>query len=229
MQNKAIILLSGGLDSSLSLLAALKNTQNCLVITFDYQQISAKKEINAARSICRHYKTPLQIVKLPFFNNLGRHPLFNKKAKCPTLDINKLNHKKTTKQTAKSVWVPNRNGIFLNVAAGLAEARSIKSIYVGFNIEEAATFNDNSLAFIKAINLSLTFSTLNRVQIKCPTIKMKKSEILKRLIKNNFPINLLWSCYKNNKRMCGKCESCQRLKRAMLQNNLQTCMNKLFE
>jgi len=156
-----------------------------------------------------------------FFTELTNHPFFNDAIDCPEPDMDKLDDKLTTTETAKAVWVPNRNGIFLNIAAALAESQSINSLYVGFNAEEAVTFPDNSLDYVNSMNQSLSFSTLNKVKITAPTINMVKKEIFKELFNSDFPVKYLWSCYNNYEKMCGKCESCQRLKRAMIHTQTQ--------
>jgi len=66
------------------------------------------------------------------------------------------------------------------------------------------------------------------VKVQCPTIKLNKTQIVKRLIDLDFPLKYLWSCYNNGEKMCSLCESCQRLRRALLHNNLTTSLNELF-
>ncbi|HLD44179.1 MAG TPA: 7-cyano-7-deazaguanine synthase, partial [bacterium] len=129
--------------------------------------------------------------------------------------------KTKTTQSAKAVWVPNRNGIFLNIAAGLAEMIEVDFLYTGFNVEEAGTFPDNTQDFVSALNHCFTFSTLHNVMVQSPPIKMTKTQIVAELVKQNFPFELLWSCYRGGEQMCGLCESCLRLKRALNACGLQ--------
>ncbi|MBF0104616.1 MAG: 7-cyano-7-deazaguanine synthase QueC [Deltaproteobacteria bacterium] len=218
---KSICLLSGGLDSALALLSALETSCVVYALTFDYQHLCAKQEIKAAGLISEHYHLEHRVVSLPFFSSLDHHPFFNKKQQCPTLEVNNLDDPQSTQSSAKAVWVPNRNGVFLSIAAAFAESIDAACIYAGFNAEEAQTFPDNSHAFVTVFNQSLAYSTQNKVKIICPTISLNKTQILKQLIENRFPLELLWSCYNNNNKMCGRCESCARLKRALIKNNMQ--------
>lgn len=225
MTTAAIVLLSGGLDSSLSLVKAREECRIQYGLTFDYGQRSAKREIQAARAICRHYRMDHKTLELTFLDPVSGHPFFDKTKTCPQPRPEELNDRGILTQTARTVWVPNRNGVFLNIAAALAEARGIQRIYVGFNAEEAMTFPDNSADFVTAINRSFAFSTLNQVTVHAPTIGNVKKEILAQLIRSDFPIRHLWSCYNDFETMCGACESCQRLKRAILENKLNDNAN----
>lgn len=227
-KNNSIVLLSGGLDSSLAFCKAIEDSHVLYGLTFDYGQRSADKEALSAKNICAHFNVTHKVIALPFFENLTNHPLFQDQSLCPEIEMNDLDNRKITEKTAKAVWVPNRNGIFINVAASLSETVDVQDVYVGFNAEEAQTFPDNSKDFVHAINASLSFSTLNKVKIVAPTIQMVKKDIFKELISRDFPVRHLWSCYNRLEKMCGKCESCQRLKRAMGNNQKNELTKELF-
>lgn len=226
---KSIVLLSGGLDSALAFLLAKKNSNIQFALTFDYGQKASEKEILSAQKICRHYQVEHKTISLPFFTELTDHPFFNKSLDCPNIKPSQLDDKTVTLKSAETVWVPNRNGIFLNVAAGIAESLKIENLYVGFNTEEATTFPDNSKNYLNSINQSLSFSTLNQVKVLSPTVDLVKKEIFKELLINDFPFSTLWSCYHNHEKMCGRCESCQRFKRAASQNDWSDKMEALFQ
>lgn len=226
---KSIVLLSGGLDSTLAFLIAKKNSVIQFALTFDYGQKASEKEILSAQKICGRYQVEHKVISLPFFTKLTNHPFFNESLDCPGVKSNQLDDKAITLKSAETVWVPNRNGIFLNVAAGIAESLKIPAVYVGFNAEEAATFPDNSKDYLKSINHCLSFSTLSQVKVLSPTVDMVKKEIFKELLKNDFPISYLWSCYHNHEKMCDHCESCQRFKRAAAQNDWSENREALFE
>ncbi len=228
MNPRSIILLSGGLDSTLALVIAKQESDVVLALTFDYGQRSAKQEINAARNIADYFNTTHQVIGFDFFKNFQNNPLLNSNIALPQLKVKELDQKKKTAQSAKAVWIPNRNGVFINMAASIAEASKIDRIYTGFNAEEARTFPDNSPEFIEALNKSLNFSTLNHVTIKAPTVNMQKDEILKELIKYDFPVTMLWSCYDSQDKMCGECESCLRLKRALMQTAIKHHSEEMF-
>jgi 7-cyano-7-deazaguanine synthase len=131
-----------------------------------------------------------------------------------------LSEKLFSEQSAKAVWVPNRNGVFIEVAASLAEAEGHSEITVGFNSEEAGTFPDNSEEYIRAISKALSYSTQNSVRVTSPTASLNKVDIVRHAKREHFPFSLIWSCYENGSKMCGKCESCMRLKRALHANEV---------
>lgn len=217
---KSVLLLSGGLDSTVNLLAAIAESQVVLALTFDYGQRAVAAEIAAAKRITSHFHIPHQVLKLPFFKDFGQSSLTDHSQDVPTGGQVSIDDLKTSQETAKSVWVPNRNGIFLNIAAGFAESLKADWIIPGFNREEAATFPDNSQAFLEASTAALAFSTSNKVQVRCLTTDLNKSEIVRLGVKNGIDWSWIWPCYFSYDKWCGQCESCLRSKRALQQNNI---------
>jgi len=112
------------------------------------------------------------------------------------------------------VWVPNRNGVFINIAASFAEALGCDTIVVGFDAEEAATFPDNSREYVEAANKALSYSTLSGVKIYAPLIDKNKSEIAELGLEIGAPLEWSWSCYRGEAKPCLRCESCLRRARA---------------
>lgn len=215
MTRTALALISGGLDSVGAILAARDAGYRVeLGVTFDYGQRSALREVEAAQRICAILNIPHRSLDLPFFRTLGHTgSLLN--GELPKLSLEELDAPEVTRQSAASVWVPNRNGVFIEIAATLAEGFGWDTILVGFNAEEAVTFPDNTMEYVEAINRALSFSTQDRVQVVAPTGKMQKTEIAQILAERDFPFSLLWSCYEGGDQMCGQCESCRRLERAL--------------
>ena len=121
----------------------------------------------------------------------------------PSLNSDQLDDFQSCKESAKSVWVPNRNGVLLELAAAIAEDQGADSIIVGFNTEEAVTFPDNSAAYLKAMNHALSFSTANQVTVLSPTLELTKKEIIRKALESEFPLEMLWSCYDSRDKMCG--------------------------
>lgn len=222
---KSIILLSGGLDSALSMTVAKNDSDVLCALTFDYGQRAAQNEIAAAKRQSKFFQVPHRVIELPFLNTLKDHPFFNAEKTPPQLKITELDDKIATTESAKAIWVPNRNGVFINVAAALAEAQGATQVYVGFNAEEGATFPDNTTEFVDALNQSFSYSTLNGVCVVAPAVHLKKSEIVASLGHQKFPFELLWSCYESGAKMCGTCESCLRLTRALQDNGLGELKN----
>jgi 7-cyano-7-deazaguanine synthase len=212
---KYVVLLSSGLDSTVNLFAALQKGSVVLALTFDYGQRAAAKEIESAAKLCQKLQIPHRVLELPFFKDFGRSSLVDTSKTLPTGKEVAIDDRKTSERTAKSVWVPNRNGIFLNIAAGFAESLGADAVIPGFNKEEAATFPDNSKDFLLALTGSLDFSTSNHVKIECFTTDMMKTEIVEWGKTLNVDWSLMWPCYQSLEKWCGECESCQRCRRAL--------------
>jgi 7-cyano-7-deazaguanine synthase len=211
---KSIVLLSGGLDSAVSLVQALKETEVFLCLTYDYGQRSAQKERESAAVLASHYNLKHSIVKLDFLKNITTTALVDNNKDIPEPDPDKLDDLTEAKATAGTVWVPNRNGVFINIAAAFAEAYRCEIIVTGFNREEAAAFPDNSAEFVCAANSALNYSTLNNVKLVSYTQLLDKIEIVKLGMAENIPFQHIWSCYRGEDKMCGRCESCRRFQRA---------------
>lgn len=225
--NKAIVLLSGGLDSVVSLASVISDFSNVLALTFDYGQKSFISEKKAAEQIAKFYSIEHKIISLDWLANISTSTL-NTGENVPSIEQASLDDYNISSKTARSVWVPNRNGLFLNIAGCYADAFEYNSIIIGANLEEASTFKDNSKEFITSINQSLKNSTNSNVQVIAPLIDKTKLEIVSMAIELNVPFEYIYSCYLNGNKHCGKCESCQRLKRALEQNNRLDLLNKIF-
>lgn len=224
-KKSSVVLLSAGLDSTVNLYAALAATDVKLAITFNYGQKSAVKEIDRSKKIAKVAGVPHQVVDLLWLKNLGQSSLTQDQGIVPMGKSVSINNKKVSEKSAKTVWVPNRNGIFLNIAAAFAENLQADMIIPGFNAEEAATFPDNSLSFTKAVSKAFYFSTANHVQVQCYTISMSKVEIVELGKHVKAPFELTWPCYLANEKWCGRCESCQRAARAFKNAHVDVLRN----
>lgn len=153
---------------------------------------------------------------MPWLGQAGRSALTDADAPLPLLDVAQLDDAQgAAAASAAKVWIPNRNGVFLNVAAAFAEGLGAGTVHVGFNAEEAATFPDNSAEFLGAANAALRFSTKGAVRVECATIAMDKAQIVRFGLETEAPLDLVWPCYDGGERMCGACESCMRFLRAV--------------
>ncbi len=218
--DKAVVLLSSGLDSSYNLLKATGQFEVALALTFDYGQRAALRECERAAALAAHYKVPHKTISLPWFKDFTKTTLVGG-GRIPTGADIQIDDLKQSLETAKSVWVPNRNGIFLNIAAGFAEGLGAKYIVPGFNLEEAQTFPDNSAAFLKSLDSSFSFSTQNGVRTHCYSAHLNKTQIVKEAVAADLPFDLLWPCYLDGEKWCGSCESCQRFNRALAANGIE--------
>ena len=225
--SKSVILLSGGLDSFVSL-ALTKDEYNVeLALTFDYGQKSVEKEIEASKSICECYKIQHKVIKLDWLKEITQTALVSDK-EIPVTDLTDLLSDDFVENSAASVWVPNRNGAFLNIAAAYADSYDYDYIIFGANKEEGTTFPDNTQEFIDRINAAFEYSTQKKPKAYAPLINLSKNDIVKSAVEHCVPLELTRSCYSTKDNHCGVCESCVRLKRALTANNCEDIIKKLF-
>jgi 7-cyano-7-deazaguanine synthase len=204
---KAVAVLSGGLDSTVSLAAAVRKLDVVLALTFDYGQRAAKREREAAAKIAGRYRIPHRVIAIPWLARITRTALVDRAARLPRNEM--------SARSAKAVWVPNRNGVFLETAAAHAESLGAKRIVTGFNREEAATFPDNSTAYVRALNRALSYSTAKGVEVVSYTGDLDKRGIVRLGRRLGAPIEWVWPCYEGGRAWCGSCESCLRSLRAL--------------
>ncbi len=204
---KAVAILSGGLDSTVSLAAAVRRLDVVLALTFDYGQRAAGPERRASARIARHYRIPHRVIPLPWLAAITSSALVNRRARLPLHEL--------SERSAKAVWVPNRNGAFIEIAAAHAEALGAKRLITGFNREEAATFPDNSPAYVRAVNRALAYSTANGVSVVNFTGALDKKGIVRLGRRLGAPLEQIWPCYEGGRAWCRRCESCLRSLRAL--------------
>jgi len=218
MNKKGLILLSGGLDSLVSLDLARKHCEVVLSLTFDYGQKAFVEEKKSAKKISEKYNIKNEIIKLDFLKNILDNALVSKD-NCSFDDFSQ-------------VWIPNRNGLFLNIAGVYCDKFDIDYIIFGANKEEAGKFSDNSLEFINASNIFFNHSTQKHPKVLAPCQDFDKIQIIDYAIENQVPINLIKSCYNSfkntNKKHCGVCMSCKYLKEAILKSKNPDLVKELF-
>lgn len=224
---KSIILLSGGLDSLVSLALANDEYNIELALTFDYGQKSVEREIFASKKICEFYNIKHKIIKLDWLREITQTSLVSEK-EIPLTTLNDLRSDSFVEKSASSVWVPNRNGLFLNIAASFADSFDYDYIILGANKEEGTTFPDNTQEFIDRISAEFEYSTQKKPKAYAPLINLSKNDIVKTAIEHSVPLELTRSCYSTKEKHCGVCESCVRLKRALQENNCEEIIRELF-
>jgi 7-cyano-7-deazaguanine synthase len=204
-----VALLSGGLDSGVAAachLAAGGTIAACLF--FDYGQRAARPELNSARALARRLGAPLVTIELPWLGVLARRAGSRLVADgdLPRGTVERPGDE----ASARAVWVPARNAVFVAIAAAHAEADGAQCIVAGFNREEAATFPDNSAAFLSRATAFLQLGTRNAVVVFSPTIDWDKVQIVAEARALGFGPGDFWSCYEGGEAPCGTCESCLR-------------------
>ncbi len=212
---RLVTLLSAGLDSVVATTAASREHEIVLALTFDYGQHAASHEIAAARQIAQALDIEHIVIALPWLGQITHSALVADEGQIPPADSQSLDDPQAAAAAAQAVWVPNRNGIFLNIAAGYCEALDCAGIVCGFNAEEAASFPDNSHEFMQAAEQCFAYSTQHGLQVLSPTAELTKAQIVKLGYEIGAPLPLIWSCYRGAQTHCWSCPSCVRLKRAL--------------
>lgn len=214
--SRSVVLLSGGLDSTVNFKRALDATEVAQALTLDYGQRAAPAETRAAAAMCGRFGVVHRVIELAWLAEAGQSALTQTRSELPRPKPDLLDDSfGAAADSARRVWVPNRNGLFLNIAAAIAEGAEAEHVYVGFNAEEAATFPDNSAGFLAAANRAFEFSTRGLVTARCDTLRMAKDQIVKLGIEISAPLDIVWPCYDAGPRLCGTCESCLRFLRAV--------------
>ena len=200
---KAVILLSGGLDSAVALYLAKQRGFDCRSLVFNYGQ-RHNKEIKCAKKIALKAGCDYKLlnISLPWKGSL----LLEGRKKLPAAS-NRFN------KNIPSTYVPGRNIIFLSFALSYAEAIGAQSIFIGAHNQDYSGYPDCRPEFFKAFSAMALKGTKagaenKRIIIEAPLLNKGKAEIIKIGAKLKVPFNLTWSCYKGGKKPCGKCDSC---------------------
>lgn len=205
----AVVLLSGGLDSTTTLYYAISRGFRPVCLIFDYGQ-RHRKEINAARTIARKAGATFYVIKfrLPW----GGSSLIDTGMGLPVHSLSKLYRIAhpplkhiIPPSTYVSTYVPARNTIFLTFALSLAETIKAKKIFIGANCLDFSGYPDCRPGYFKTFNKL----TPANIKIETPLLKMSKSEIILLGKRLGVPHHLTWSCYAGGPKPCGRCDSCK--------------------
>ena len=204
---EAVVLLSGGLDSSTVLAIASEKGYEIVALTFDYGQ-KHKRELNSARKIAKHFRVKEHLVVPLKIGELLKSSLTSKVMAIPQRES--LDHASTG---IPSTYVPSRNIIFLSIAASVAESRGAQAVYIAANSVDFSGYPDCTPEFITAFQKVLDVGTKagkegNGITVEAPILTRSKAEIVKEAVRLKVPLELTWSCYKGGAKACGRCDSC---------------------
>lgn len=204
MARRAIVLLSGGLDSATVLYYAMSEGYRCYCLIFDYGQ-RHRREIESARRIARDAKCASEIVKIDF--PWKGSSLLDKKIKIP------INVEVPGRRNAKGIpntYVSARNIIFLSFALSYAEAIGAGEIFIGVNAVDYSGYPDCRPEFVEAFRKVIETGTRagEQIRVEAPLINKNKREIVELAKQLGVPLKKTWSCYKGAKAPCGVCDSC---------------------
>ena len=191
----AVALLSGGLDSLVAATHAVRHGGLAVALTFDYGQRAAEREKTAARAVAAELGAEHRVVSLPFLGACSLSALNDPSKALPLPSEEELDDFEAGAVRAQAVWVPNRNGVFIHLAAAWAQGLGLDRVVVGFNREEGRTFPDNRPEYLEAVNRSLAFSLGTPVRVESPTMDLDKAGIVRLGLELGAPLRHVWSCY----------------------------------
>ena len=228
----AIVLFSGGLDSSACLYWAIERYDKIILLSFKYgsKEDEVIKKLNI--KFADIYNLESKIISLDFLEELSLKrgsKLASDASEPPEFSsFKQLDESKLTKETANQVWVPARNILFISAASAFADSyKDPVHIIFGANKEEATTFPDNTPEFVERMDGVISLGCLNEVSVLAPFNTKIKSEIIEFLVEKEAKFEYISSCYQVKEWTkegypvhCGICESCQRKKRAFQESGV---------
>ena len=200
--NKCVIVLSGGPDSAVVAYWAKKEGYKLYPLTFDYGQI-AVKETHSAEKIAESLGAKTKIVDLSALKSV-----FGDVTSLCNSDI------PLTAEFSQPIIVPFRNAIFLSVAVSYAVSVGADKIYYGAHGSDEPFYPDCRREFYEAFEKAAKLGTGENISIQAPFSGKRKSEVIEEGVKLGVPFELTWSCYREDAKHCGRCESCVNRKKA---------------
>ena len=201
--NKAIVLLSGGMDSLVTAAIAAKENSELYFLHASYGQLTQRKELQCFEQIAAHYQAKdTKVIDLGWLKNLGGSRLTD------------AGFEATNETAAKSypdTYVPFRNANLICMAVSWAEVIGARSIYLGVVEDDGSGYPDCSKSFIQAMQKTIDVArgASHPIRLHVPVIDMNKSEIISMGMSLRAPFELSWSCYFASDKACGKCDSCR--------------------
>jgi 7-cyano-7-deazaguanine synthase len=206
---KAVVLLSGGMDSCVCATIARERhgATNVALLHAMYGQRTEKRERQAFEDIANTLGIRERlVVKLEHFRAIGGSALTDGRIRVPENELSASGHDSTIPVT----YVPFRNAHFLSVGVSWAEAIGAEELYIGAVAEDSSGYPDCRPEYYRVFQELIRVGTKpeTRIEMVTPVIEMKKSEIIRRGMELGAPLHLTWSCYQGEELACGKCDSC---------------------
>jgi len=201
MNEKAIIVLSGGMDSGVLLADYIDKVDIVAALFFYYGSKHNDKEMACAEILADKYGVELKKIELPFINTLFNSSLLSSSDE----EIPEGHYQE---DNMKSTVVPFRNGIMLAIAAGFAESVEADLLLIGSHAGDHVIYPDCRPEFNAAITEAISLGTYNGVRVEAPYSKITKTDIGRIGYGLGFDFTQTWTCYKGKETHCGKCGSC---------------------
>ena len=209
---KAVVLLSGGMDSCVTA-AIARETHDIALLHASYGQRTARRELRAFDAIADFYGVSDRlVVELNYFPAIGASALTD--SRIPVPEQNHLPNGAIQNSLHNSeipvTYVPFRNAHFLSVAVSWAEAIGANAVFIGAVAEDSSGYPDCRPEYYRVFQELVKVGTRpeTRIEIATPVIAMRKNEIIDRGIALGAPLHLTWSCYQGEDLACGVCDSC---------------------
>lgn len=205
---KAVVLLSGGLDSATCMAVAKEQNFELYPISFNYHQ-RHNIELESAKKIANFFNVKKHLIIETNMNEIGGSALTDDNISVPE---GNLNH---NENDVPITYVPARNLIFLSYALGYAEVINAKHIYIGVNAIDYSGYPDCRPEFIEKfqnvadVAIKATAAEKKNIKIETPLQNLSKKEIVLLAKKLNVPLEFTHSCYAGKEKACGVCESCK--------------------
>ena len=207
---KAVVIASGGVDSSTLLYKTVNDNYETYALTFIYGQ-KHRREIESAKKICEGLKVHHKVIDLSVLKDvLSGSALTDSAVEIPEVPETAEHY-----ETLKTTIVPNRNSIFLSIAIGYAVSIKANYIFFGAHHSDRGVYPDCRQEFVEAFEYAERLANdSTHLVISAPFVRMNKSEIVKLGAELGVPYKETWSCYKGGRIHCGVCSSCRERKRA---------------
>jgi 7-cyano-7-deazaguanine synthase len=213
---KAVVLLSGGMDSCVTAAVARADGYRLALLHSDYGQRTEGRERRAFREMADYFgATERLVVDQRYLAQIGGSSLTDERIPVSLANLD-------SKQIPSS-YVPFRNAHFLAVAVSWAEVMGAERIYVGAVAADSSGYPDCRPEYYETFRRLVRAGTRpeTRIEIVAPLISLHKHEIVKKGIELGAPLQLSWSCYQSSERACGVCDSCALRLRAFEQAGVQ--------
>lgn len=200
---KAVVILSGGMDSSTCAYIAKKSGYEIIALHLNYKQKTQARELKAFQDICDSLDVSKRYeIDVDFFAQIGASALTDNNIAVPVDGI---------KPGVPVTYVPFRNGIFISIATAIAEKEDAVALFIGVVEEDSSGYPDCTDSFISKMSSAINEGTKKetKLEIVTPLVKLKKEEIVSLAVSLGVPLELTWSCYKNENKACGVCDSCR--------------------